>query len=142
MCTRSILQTQSASRRPLRVPDIKALDRGISDIDHPHVFSFSYVYELPKLHQGFRVVRAITNGWRTTGLIQHHSGDALTAYMATDNSLTGLARIAHSETSANRHTSGRLGEAIASPENHASTGSIPQPSQFPSRTAPAPASAT
>jgi hypothetical protein len=73
-----------------RVADIKALDRGLSDIDHPNVFSASYVYELPKLNQGFRVVRAITNGWRTSGLIQHHSGDALTAWMGTDNSLTGL----------------------------------------------------
>jgi hypothetical protein len=73
-----------------RVADIKALDRGLSDIDHPNVFSASYVYDLPKLHQGFRVVRGITNGWRTSGLIQHHSGDALTAYMGTDNSLTGL----------------------------------------------------
>jgi hypothetical protein len=25
------------------VTDIKALDRGLSDIDHPNVFSFSYV---------------------------------------------------------------------------------------------------
>jgi hypothetical protein len=74
------------------VPDIKALDRGLSDIDHPHVISVSYVYELPKLHEGFRAVRALTNGWRTSGLIQHHSGEALTAYMGTDNSLTGLSQ--------------------------------------------------
>jgi hypothetical protein len=74
------------------VPDIKALDRGLSDIDHPHVVSISYVYELPKLHTGFRAVRAVTNGWRTSGLIQHHSGDTLTAYMGTDNSLTGLSQ--------------------------------------------------
>ena len=73
-----------------RVTDIKALDRGLSDIDHPHVFSFSYVYELPKLQNGNRVLRSVVNGWRTSGLIQHHSGDALTAYMGTDNSLTGL----------------------------------------------------
>jgi hypothetical protein len=30
------------------------------------------------------------NGWRTSGLIQHRSGDALTAFMGSDNSLTGL----------------------------------------------------
>jgi hypothetical protein len=74
------------------VPDIKALDRGVSDIDHPNVFSLSYVYELPKLHRGFRALQAVTNGWRTSGLVQHHSGDALTAYMGTDNSLTGLSQ--------------------------------------------------
>ena len=48
------------------------------------------MYELPKLQNGNRVLRSIVNGWRTSGLIQHHSGDALTAYMGTDNSLTGL----------------------------------------------------
>lgn len=70
--------------------DYKALDRGLSDIDHTHVFSFSYVYNLPKLHEGFRALQALTNGWRTSGLIQHHSGDALTAYASADISLTGL----------------------------------------------------
>jgi hypothetical protein len=73
-----------------RVSDIKALDRGISDIDHPNVISASYVYDLPKVTTGNRILRGIVNGWRTSGLIQHHSGDSLTAYMGTDNSLTGL----------------------------------------------------
>jgi Carboxypeptidase regulatory-like domain len=74
------------------VPDIKALDRGNSDIDHPNVFSASYVYALPKLNNGNRLLRSVVNGWRTSGLIQHHSGDSLTAYMGTDNSLTGLSQ--------------------------------------------------
>lgn len=74
------------------VPDVKALDRGISDIDHPNALSISYVYELPKLHEGNFVLRGILNGWRTSGLVQHHSGDSLTAYMGTDNSLTGLSQ--------------------------------------------------
>jgi hypothetical protein len=74
------------------VSDVKALDRGISDIDHPHVISVSYVYAMPKLHNSFSVVRAIVNDWRTSGLFQHHSGDALTAYMGTDNSYTGLSQ--------------------------------------------------
>jgi hypothetical protein len=72
------------------VPDIKALDRGVSDIDHPHAISISYVYELPKLHGGNLLLRGLANGWRTSGLIQHHSGDALTAWVGSDNSLTGL----------------------------------------------------
>jgi hypothetical protein len=72
------------------VPDIKALDRGLSDIDHPSALSVSYVYDLPKLHQGYRALQAVANGWRTSGLFQHHSGDTLTAYMGKDNSLTGL----------------------------------------------------
>jgi hypothetical protein len=74
------------------VPDIKALDRGYSDLDHPSALSISYVYDLPKLHQGFRALQTVANGWRTSGLIQRHSGDSLTAYMGTDNSLTGLSQ--------------------------------------------------
>ena len=74
------------------VPDIKALDRGLSDIDHPSSLSISYVYDLPKLHQGYRAVQAVANGWRTSGLFQHHSGDTLTSYTGTDNSLTGLSQ--------------------------------------------------
>jgi hypothetical protein len=73
------------------VPDIKVLDRGLSDIDHPSALSVSYVYALPKLHQGARALQAVANGWRTSGLFQHHSGDVLTTYMgAVDNSLTNL----------------------------------------------------
>lgn len=72
------------------VSDIKALDRGVSDIDHTHVLSISYVYELPKLHGSYPLFRGLLNGWRTSGLIQHHSGDALTVWVGSDNSLTGL----------------------------------------------------
>lgn len=72
------------------MPDIKALDRGNSDIDHPNVFSASYVYALPKLIIGNRLLSSIANGWRTSGLIQSHSDDSLTAVTGTDNSLTGL----------------------------------------------------
>jgi hypothetical protein len=74
------------------VPDIKALDRGVSDIDHPQALSLSYVWQFPKLDEGYRPVRAIVNGWRASGTFQHHSGDALTAYMGTDNSSTGLSQ--------------------------------------------------
>jgi hypothetical protein len=72
------------------VPDIKALDRGVSDIDHPQALSLSYVWQFPKLSMGFRPMRAVVNNWRASGTFQHHSGDALTAYMGTDNSSTGL----------------------------------------------------
>jgi hypothetical protein len=72
-------------------PDYKALDRGKSDIDKPHALSFSYVYDLPKMTNGNRAVKYVVNGWRTSGLFQHHSGDSLTAYVGstTDVSSTG-----------------------------------------------------
>ena len=72
------------------VSDIKALDRGLSDIDHPIAMSISYTYDLPKLSRGNSILRQIVNGWRTSGLIQHRSGDALTVWMSQDISLTGL----------------------------------------------------
>jgi hypothetical protein len=72
------------------VPDIKALDRGLSDIDHPQAFSVSYEWAPPGFKGGFRAFRAAVNGWRTSGLVQSHSGDALTVWTGTDNSDTGL----------------------------------------------------
>jgi hypothetical protein len=39
---------------------------------------------------GYSALRAVVNDWRTSGTVQHHSGDALTAWMGTDNSSTGL----------------------------------------------------
>ncbi len=70
--------------------DYKALDRGPSDFDHPNALSLSYVYQLPRLGHGESVLRSIVNGWRTTGIIQHRSGDSLTATAGKDVSLTGL----------------------------------------------------
>jgi hypothetical protein len=72
------------------VPNIKALDRGVSDIDHPQAFSLSYEWAPPKLNNGFRFVRALVNDWQTSGTFQSHSGDALTVWTGTDNSDTGL----------------------------------------------------
>lgn len=72
-----------------RVRNIKALDTGNSQLDHPIVFSLSYVYHLPKTREGNAFVRGIVNGWSTSGIVSHRSGDALTASMGfVDNSLT------------------------------------------------------
>jgi hypothetical protein len=72
--------------------DPGVLDRGLSDIDHPILVSVAYVYNLPRMHDGNSVIRYIVNGWATSGLITHRSGDTLTAYMGTDVSLTGLSQ--------------------------------------------------
>jgi hypothetical protein len=68
----------------------KALDHGPSDLDHHLVGSFSYGYELPKVHNGNAVVKAFVNGWRSNGLIQFHTGDVLTIRANVDASATGL----------------------------------------------------
>jgi len=72
------------------VSDIKALDRGLSDIDHPIAISVSYVWALPKLRNGNSALKYVANGWSLSGLIQHRSGDSLTATAGQDYSLTGL----------------------------------------------------
>jgi hypothetical protein len=68
----------------------KALDYGASDFDHPNAISASYVYQFPMLHEGFAPLKAVVNGWRMSGLIQYHTGDALTVTAGSDVSLTGL----------------------------------------------------
>ena len=73
-----------------RVSNIKALDTGNAQIDHPIIFNVSYVYQFPKVHAGNRLLDNLANGWTTSGIISTQSGDALTAIDAfVDNSLTG-----------------------------------------------------
>ncbi len=73
-----------------RVQNIKALDTGNAQIDHPILFNVSYVYQFPELREGNRFLRSLANGWTTSGIISTQSGDALTAIDAfDDNSLTG-----------------------------------------------------
>jgi hypothetical protein len=72
------------------VSDIKALDRGLSDIDHPIAITVSYVWALPKLRNGGSALKFIANGWSLSGLITHRSGDTLTTTAGQDISLTGL----------------------------------------------------
>ena len=54
----------------------QALDRGLSDIDHPFATSISYVWDIPKMHGGDAFLRGVVNGWSMSGLIQRHSGDS------------------------------------------------------------------
>ena len=73
------------------VPDIKALDRGLSDIDHPQAFSVSYEWAPDEDQQ--RLPCPPTPSSTTGGPpvpFQSHSGDALTVWTGTDNSDTGL----------------------------------------------------
>lgn len=73
-----------------RVQNIKALDTGNSQIDHPIIFSLSYVYTLPAVRNSSRFLHFLANGWSTSGIVSHQSGDPLTAAMGfVDNSLTG-----------------------------------------------------
>jgi len=77
---------------PVYMSDYKRLDLGPSDFDHRNVLNASYVWQFPKLNGSSAPIRAIVNGWQTTGLVNVHSGNPLTIYLGKDNSMTGLNR--------------------------------------------------
>jgi carboxypeptidase family protein len=77
---------------PLYEPNYKRLDHGASDFDHRNVISLAYVWSTPLMHDGPGAVKFILNGWQTTGLFQHRTGDPLTVTAGGNNSGTGLGR--------------------------------------------------
>jgi hypothetical protein len=85
--------TNASYVMPIYASNYKQLDFGPSDFDHRHVFSLSYVWEMPKLHNGWRPLRYIVNDWQTSGILQARSGDPLTiTSSSSDNSKTGQNR--------------------------------------------------
>jgi hypothetical protein len=77
---------------PVTMPNYKRLDIGPSDFDHRNVFTATYVWAFPKLESGWAPLRYIINDWQSSGLINAHSGDALTVMLGQDVSLTGINR--------------------------------------------------
>lgn len=75
---------------PITYPNFRSLDRGLSDFDRRHVFSGSYVWKLPKVTGRNAVLRAVANGWETTGIVQVQSADALTVTSSADTSGTAI----------------------------------------------------
>jgi hypothetical protein len=78
---------------PTYEPNYTQLDYGPSDFDHRHVFSLSYVWELPKLKDGWTPLRHVVNDWQANGIFQYRSGDPLTVTSSSpNNSQTGQQR--------------------------------------------------
>jgi outer membrane receptor protein involved in Fe transport len=65
-------------------------DEGISDLDIPHVFVASFVYELPKLQTAPRALRHIFGSWQTTGIVLLRSGTPFSVVAGRDNSQSGV----------------------------------------------------
>ncbi|HZQ52854.1 MAG TPA: TonB-dependent receptor [Bryobacteraceae bacterium] len=65
-------------------------DTGPSDFDRTHRFVASFVWDLPRLTDRNRAVRAVLGGWQWTGILTHMSGDAMTILAGTDQSKTNL----------------------------------------------------
>ena len=65
-------------------------DKGTSDLDIPHVFVASFVYDLPKLQAAHAAVRQIFGGWQTTGIVLLRSGTPFSVVSGRDNSQSGV----------------------------------------------------
>jgi hypothetical protein len=65
-------------------------ETGPSDFDRAHRFVASFVWDLPRLTNMHRAVRAVFGGWEWSGIFTHESGDAMTILAGTDRSLTNL----------------------------------------------------
>jgi hypothetical protein len=72
-------------------PNNRKLDRGISQYNIPHVFQFSYVYQLPfgrgkpfGAHMN-PMLDAIIGGWQTTGIWRFDNGQPLLLALSANN---------------------------------------------------------
>jgi outer membrane receptor protein involved in Fe transport len=65
-------------------------DKGTSDLEIPHVFVASFVYELPKMQTASAALRQIFGGWQTTGIVLLRSGTPFSVVSGRDNSQSGV----------------------------------------------------
>jgi outer membrane receptor protein involved in Fe transport len=69
-------------------PYDRSFDRGRSDFDRTHVFSFSGLWELPIRFQS-RGLNAVLGGWNLNGIVSLMSGYPFTVTSGVDNARTG-----------------------------------------------------
>jgi outer membrane receptor protein involved in Fe transport len=65
-------------------------DKGTSDLDIPHMFVASFVYDLPKLEAASAALRHILGSWHTTGIVLLRSGSPFSVASGRDNSQSGV----------------------------------------------------
>jgi hypothetical protein len=78
------------SALPLSNPNRHRFDYGPSSFDHTHVFSGSYVWQLPSLSQANRVVRHVLGDWQVGGIVSAATGRPITVLQGTEISGTGI----------------------------------------------------
>jgi Carboxypeptidase regulatory-like domain/TonB dependent receptor-like, beta-barrel len=78
------------STLPLNNPDRHQFDYGPSSFDHTHVFTGSYVWQLPGLQQSNRMVRTVLGDWQVGGIVSAESGRPITVLQGTEISGTGI----------------------------------------------------
>ena len=65
-------------------------DYGPADFDHRHIFTLSYVWDLPSFAQSNLFVREFLGGWQLTGIVRRQTGAYFTTTAGADRSQTGL----------------------------------------------------
>jgi hypothetical protein len=64
--------------------------RGLSNLDIPHRFVGSFLYELPRFRGANALVRHAAGGWDVNGILVLQSGDPFTVVSGRDNSFSGV----------------------------------------------------
>ncbi len=75
---------------PWYFPNAQLYERGPSDFDRRQVFVTSYVWQLPVLSNGNRLLRGIFGNWQFSGIVSAQTGPPLTVQAGLDQSKTGI----------------------------------------------------
>jgi Carboxypeptidase regulatory-like domain len=78
------------SALPLTDPNRHQFDYGPSSFDHTHVFSGSYVWQLPSLSRQNRLVHNVFGDWQWGGIVSAATGRPITVLQGTEISGTGI----------------------------------------------------
>ena len=78
------------SALPLTDPNRHQFDYGPSSFDHTHVFSGSYVWQLPSLSRQNRFVHHVFGDWQWGGIVSAATGRPITVLQGTEISGTGI----------------------------------------------------
>jgi hypothetical protein len=60
-------------------PTVLKNNYGTLPNNRTHIFNIAYVYELPRLNSGSRLLKGAANGWQVSGIAQYQSGSDLQA---------------------------------------------------------------
>lgn len=71
-------------------PDNLHADYGLADFHRAHVFSASWVWDLPTLAGAHLLTRSIVGGWQLSGLVRLASGNPFSIVSGRDNSLSAV----------------------------------------------------
>lgn len=104
--------SQGEGGRGTRDPFNLRLDNGILNLDATHVWSTSYVWELPAIGES-KVGRHVLGGWETTGILQIQSGFPFTVRSGVDNSRNGQSLDTADLAGTPGLTSGSRGQKVA-----------------------------